>query len=352
MKPPSKILVVATRRIGDVLLATPLIRSLKHAWPDSEIDALVFEGTEGILEGNPDIHSVLTVPHRPGLPFHLRFLSRLWKRYDLALSAMPGDRPTLYAFVSGKKSIGVVLEGKGHLWKKKLLSEWTPFDQENHTVLAYLQLATLLDIEPCYEVVTAWRENDEKAAGKWIPPGDFAVLHVYPMYAYKMWKKESWIALAKWLKNQDMKIVLTGGKSEAEKAYINSLLPFLPDDTVDASGKLSLGGVACLLSRAKAYVGPDTAVTHMAAAAGIPTLALFGPSNPVKWGPWPKGFKKNPYKMKGSQHAGNVHLLQGKGDCVPCLEEGCERHVGSSSACLQNLPVIDAIEALKILLNK
>ena len=50
-----RILVVALRRLGDVLLTTPLIRSLKRAWPDATIDVLVFGGTEGILAGNPDI---------------------------------------------------------------------------------------------------------------------------------------------------------------------------------------------------------------------------------------------------------------------------------------------------------
>ena len=55
-KPPARILVVALRRLGDVLLVTPLIRSLKRAWPDAAIDALVFAGTEGILAGNPDLH--------------------------------------------------------------------------------------------------------------------------------------------------------------------------------------------------------------------------------------------------------------------------------------------------------
>ena len=55
MKPPRTVLVVVTRRIGDVLLATPLIRSLKHAWPDAAIDVLVFAGTQGVLAANPDI---------------------------------------------------------------------------------------------------------------------------------------------------------------------------------------------------------------------------------------------------------------------------------------------------------
>lgn len=345
MKPPKTILVVATRRIGDVLLATPLIRSLKMAWPGAAIDALVFEETAGILEGNPDVRHVLTVPQRPKIGAHLGFLSRLWNKYDLALSAMPGDRPTLYAFFAGKTRAGIVIEGTGQGWKKWLLDKWTPFEAESHAVLAYLELAKLLGLESSHEVVTPWREET-------VPSDPYAVLHVYPMYAYKMWKRQAWVELARWLDDRGLRIVLTGGKDAQEQACIRELLPVLPEGTLDLSGKLSLGGVACLLSHASVYVGPDTAVTHMAAARGIPTLALFGPSNPVKWGPWPKGFSENPYRMKGTQHAGNVVLLQGKGDCVPCLEEGCDRHVGSTSACLQNLPASEAIGALETLIGK
>lgn len=52
-RPPRTILVAAPRRIGDVLLTTPLVRSLKARWPDAQIDMLVFRGTEGVLEHNP-----------------------------------------------------------------------------------------------------------------------------------------------------------------------------------------------------------------------------------------------------------------------------------------------------------
>jgi heptosyltransferase-3 len=73
----------------------------------------------------------------------------------------------------------------------------------------------------------------------------------------------------------------------------------------------------------------------------------------VKWGPWPKGYgeDRNPYKMRGTQRVNNVVLLQGEGDCVPCMEEGCERHNGSLSACLQNLPAARVIDALRELTN-
>jgi heptosyltransferase-3 len=99
------------------------------------------------------------------------------------------------------------------------------------------------------------------------------------------------------------------------------------------------------------YVGPDTVVTHMAAGLGVPTVALFGPSNPVKWGPWPRGAdpRINPWQRTGSQVNGNVRLLQGQAHCVPCMQEGCERRLESFSDCLQHLDpqrVIRETEAL------
>ena len=351
---PSSILVVITRRIGDVLLTTPMIRSLRLAWPEARIDALVFAGTEGVLAANPDLNQVITVSERPTLRQHLRLLLRLWRSYDLALSMMPSDRPTFYAIIAGKHRVGLISAGGKHLWKKWLLSQSAQFDNINtHTVLMNLKLADLLGVPRCHEVVAAWHAEDEAAVRKVLPfdPGAqaYAVLHVYPMYAYKAWRSEAWEELAGWLNGQGMRVVLTGGKSADEVAYVRGLMGLLPRDTVDAAGKLNLAGVAYLLSKARAYVGPDTVVTHLAAASGTPTVALFGPSNPVKWGPWPKGYNedRNPYKMRGTQRVNNVVLLQGGGDCVPCMEEGCERHIASLSACLQNLPAASAITALQ-----
>jgi heptosyltransferase-3 len=355
---PSSILIVITRRIGDVLLTTPMIRSLRLAWPDARIDVLVFAGTEGVLAANRDLNQVITIEQRPTLRQHLRFLMRLWRSYDLALSMMPSDRPTLYAFIAGKYRIGLISAGRKHRWKSWLLSQSEQFDNTNtHTVLMNLKLADLLGVKRCHEVVAAWSAEDEASVHK-VLPFDFkvqayAVLHVYPMYAYKAWRSEAWVELAKWLDGQGMRVVLTGGKGTDEIAYVQRLMGLLPSDTVDVAGKLNLGGVAYLLSKARAYVGPDTVVTHLAAASGTPTVALFGPSNPVKWGPWPKGYVKdrNPYQMRGTQRVNNVVMLQGSGDCVPCMEEGCDRHIASLSACLQNMPAASVIDGLCELLN-
>jgi len=111
---------------------------------------------------------------------------------------------------------------------------------------------------------------------------------------------------------------------------------------------LTLGASACLASRARVYVGPDTAMTHIAAALGVPTVALFGPSNTVKWGPWPRGHavESNPWRRCGSQHVNNVMLVQGATACAPCMLEGCGRSIGSFSDCLQHLPASRVMAAI------
>jgi heptosyltransferase-3 len=354
LKAPRRILVVVTLRIGDVLLSTPVIRSLRLAWPQAEIDVLVFEHTEGVLLRNPDIHRVITVPERPGFWAHLRLISGLFRRYDLALTTLMGDRATLYAWLAGKTRIGMQDGSKKQRWKQHLLSRWAVYDHvDTHTLLTNLGLVDLLGIKRSHEVVVAWNPSDENSVAGALPfdigAETFAVLHLSPKFSYKMWQQEGWIELARWLEENGTRCVLTGSSAPDELAYVGQIFRSMPSGTVNMAGKLSLAESAFLISRAKYYVGPDTALTHMAAALGTPTVALFGPSNPVTWGPWPKGYEqdRNPYRMKGTQRVNNVVLLQGEGDCVPCILEGCDRHTASLSACLQNLPVASVIAAIR-----
>jgi len=160
--------------------------------------------------------------------------------------------------------------------------------------------------------------------------------------------------LAQRLADRGLKIVVTAGDSETDQAYVSTLLSNFPSDCINLAGKLSLPMLGYLLSRAALYVGTDTAVTHMAAALGTPTVAMFGPSNPIKWGPWPKEWsasEQSPWQFKGSQRQGNVILIQGEGDCVPCLHEGCDRHINSLSDCLQHLQAHRVVAAAEQLLR-
>lgn len=350
--PPRSVLIIVTRRLGDVLLATPLARSVKRAWPETALDVLVFEGTQGVIAANPDVRRVLTVPERPGWLAHVSFILGLLRRYDVALSVLHGDRPTLYAFLAGRWRAGLLNPTRKEGWKRLLLQRWVPFDDLNtHTVRMHLALADALGISPSGEVVLAWGAEDERASARLLG-GDtrpLAVLHVHPKFNYKMWRTDAWIKVARWLAARGFLIALTGGRDGDELAYVDSLARAMPAGTINAAGKLSLGASACLISRARIYLGPDTALTHIAAALGVPTVALYGPTNPVKWGPWPRGHAHgaNPWERCGTQRSGNVTLLQGGGACVPCHLEGCDRHIGSYSDCLQQLPAARVIAAIE-----
>lgn len=338
---PSSILLIIPRRIGDVLLTTPLLRSLKTAWPQAAIDLLVFAGTEGALEGNPDIRRILTIAERPVLGEHLALLRAIRRRYDLAISALPGDRPTLYAWVAGRQRIGPLLAGRKSAWKTRLLDASIPFeDRDTHTVAMALRLADLLGIARQSTVVPPDAALDPDR----VPPTPFAVLHPHPKFNYKMWNDAGWIALAKALQTRGLQIALTGGPEAAEKACCARIAA--ATGATSLAGELSLGQTGALLRRASLFAGPDTAVTHIAAATGIPTLALFGPTNPVKWGPWPAHWTgdASPWPRLGSGRQGNVFLLQGIGDCVPCHQEGCDRRIESFSRCLQEMPSQRVIE--------
>jgi heptosyltransferase-3 len=351
LKPPRSVLVVVTRRIGDVLLATPLIRSLKRAWPAAAIDVLVFAGTQGVLAANPDIRCVLTIAERPRLGEHLALAAKIMRRYDVALSLVPSDRPTVYAWLAGRWRAGLVVDQPKHHWKQWLLQRWVPFDNLNtHTVLMHLALAGAVDVAPCYDVIAASNDHDRAEIARHLPfalSEPYVVLHTYPKFNYKMWRPAAWVELAQQLQSRGLRVVLSGGNDAVELAYVDAIAREIAG-AVNLAGKLTLSQTAGLLQHARAYAGPDTAVTHMAAAVGIPVVALYGPTNPVKWGPWPHAYALpvNPWQRLGTQRVNNVTLIQGTATCVPCFNEGCDRRIESFSDCLQQLPVSRVSAAL------
>src|SRR4051812_1158804 len=88
-----RILVITLRRLGDVLLTTPLLRTLRGRWPGAKLDTLVFRGSDGILQGNTDLNCVVIMPQRPSAWESLVLIGQLWRRYDLVISTQAGDRP-------------------------------------------------------------------------------------------------------------------------------------------------------------------------------------------------------------------------------------------------------------------
>ena len=335
-----RVLVVALRRLGDVLLTTPLIRSVKRAFPQASIDALVFAGTEGILTGNPDLAKVLTLPQRPRAGDTLALMARLCKRYDLALSTQTGDRPTFLAVVAGRQSAGPVeASGVAAAVKRFALGRSAVSDRDRHRVLDILRLAELIGIPAQTEIVCPGGGRHPALA----PAQPYAVIHAAPMFIYKRWTAAAWRALAAALDERGLATAVTGAVSD--RPYLDDV--WRDSQVMRLDGRLDWPELSALIAGARVYIGPDTAITHLAAATGTPTVALYGPTDPRLWGPWPIGGLDRPWAAAGTiQNRGNVWLVQNPLPCLPCQLEGCERRLDSHSQCLDELSVGQVVSAV------
>jgi heptosyltransferase-3 len=340
LRPDARVLVVILRRLGDVLLTTPLIRSLKRAYPQATIDALVFAGTEGVLAGNPDLAEIITMPQRPRLADTLSLGARLFRRYDLAVSVQTGDRPIAFALIAGRHSVGPVEpEGLASTIKRALLGRSYIRDCGEHRVVDILRLADVIGIPALRDVVCPPPALRPQVA----PAQPYAVIHAAPMFVYKRWTADGWGALAAALRERGFTVAATGAASD--RGYLDAV--WRDARVVRLDGKLAWPELTALIADARVYIGPDTAITHLAAAAGAPTVALYGPTDPRLWGPWPCGGLEASWQAAGTiQRRGNVWLVQNPLPCLPCQLEGCERRLDSHSQCLDELTVRQVLAAV------
>jgi heptosyltransferase-3 len=337
-----RILVVALRRLGDVLLTTPLIRSLRAAWPEARLDALVFADTTAILDGNPDLDNVIAMPQPAGALQSLALMARLWRRYDLAVSTQAGDRPTIFTIVAGRRRAGPVQARLSGRVFRLFFDRWLIPEGVRHRVEENLQFAELIGIAPLAHMVAPSAALPESVA----PQGPYAVIHAAPFFRYKQWHVEGWRDVARHLAGRGLEIVASGGPGEKERAYLDRIWNGADVAVRRLDGRLSWPQLASLLAGAQIYVGPDTSVTHLAAATGCPVVALYGPTDPRTWGPWPREGLATPWLKAGTtQQRGNVWLLQNPLPCMPCQLEGCLRRLDSHSQCLDELPARQVIAA-------
>jgi heptosyltransferase-3 len=200
-----------------------------------------------------------------------------------------------------------------------------------------LRLADVLGATRVPEVVCPAEARDEIFSSE-----NYAVIHAAPMFRYKQWTREGWRALAAGLKQRGLAIAAISGPDEAERKYLDHVWQGIAPVQATA-----WPATVALLRRARVYVGPDTSVSHLAAAAGCPTVTLFGPMDPRVWGPWPVGGLDAPWQASGTiQNRGNVWIVQNSLPCVPCMLEGCERHTGSASMCLEELTAEQVLSAV------
>ncbi len=354
-----RILVVIPAQIGDVLLCTPLIRAARERWPGAQIDVLGYAGSLQLLAGNPDISQRIEVSRAQGWGRQIRQALRLWRRYDLAFVARPNDRAHVYGFLAARLRSGLLSGGvRGRRWKQRMTQHGFELQKNLHQVVEKLQL-----IQP-------WSPMPD--AVSLVPPAGQAlpaeieqhlmhprvVIHVPSMWRYKQWPVAHYREVVAALLADGVQVVLTGAPSENDQSLIAPVRELgQAPQLLDVSGRVSLPQVCTLLEGADAYFGPDTSVTHLAAAVGVPIVSVYGPTRPQVFGPWPSGHSASqPWAPRAQrQQVGNIVMLQGPDlpdrQCVPCGRMGCEDHRASASHCLVHLPPERVIAELRTLLR-
>lgn len=335
------ILVIATRQLGDVLVTTPLIHAARAQWPQARIDVLGFKGTMGLLQGNPDLNELIEVDAGAGWRRSMPLIRRLWRRYDLALISQYSDRAHLYGWVAARVRAGLVPAGRSGWWKR-LLNRRIPRlpGDAVHVLLEKQNLLSPWGGDTAPPLVQLPRRHVLPAELKKRLARRYVVMQVPSLVRYKQWPVENFAQVARALAAEGTQVVLTGGPSPADRALVAQAAALADaPNVINAAGQLDLQAMTTLLKGAALYVGPDTSITHLAAACGTPVIALYGPIDPRLWGPWPVAWPaQQPYESRGPRQArGNIVLLQGSQPCVPCNGAGCEKHPNSRSDCLETM---------------
>lgn len=337
-----KILVVNFGGIGDEILFFPVIQSLREAYPQARLAALVEPRCEGIMRFNPAIDEVFTfdAKHNPSKVEFAKLVLRLRKeRFDLAITAGSSPIMALLVWLTGAKHrVGYA----AHKWTR-LLTKAVPLNKQQYAAHMYHDLVGWLGKDPRPPQMTvppadrAWAKAFYEEHGR---RADRPVVVLHPGVSklsiekkiIKGWEPARWVELGRRLANAGMQVVLAGGPDDEE---IIRLIRETGDFPVtEAFGKTKgLGQLAALIEQADAVVAVDSAPMHVGVAVATPTIAIFGPTDPAKLLP-----------------PGTVHLavhVDGL-SCRPCLWD--HRATSCDALTCLDIPVDRVEDALKKIL--
>ncbi|MFQ6001091.1 MAG: glycosyltransferase family 9 protein [Anaerolineae bacterium] len=323
-----RILVVKLADMGDLLTAIPALRALRESFPQARIDALVTPHSAPVLEGSPLVDEVLTFekhrydsPVSTAKPSSLWSLMRLWRnlrsrRYDwlFILHHLTTRWGTLkYAglalAIGARERIGL---DNGRGWFLTRQAKDLGFGGR-HEVEYWLKVVGLVGAKtenlnlPLSEGAVREAQALLQGSGRWREGVPLVAIHPgsgeYSLA--RRWPPDRFAQVADALMERyGTQVALLGGPDEAELTQcVASLMRY---EAVDLGGKTSIPVLAALLRLCRLFVGNDSGVMHLASAVGTPVVAVFGPSNPLAWGPW------------GPSH----EVVQIDLECSPCIYRG------------------------------
>ena len=358
----ANILVVSLQGIGDLLLATPLLRGLKVAYPGSRLTVLTFETNRDVLNNNPDVGQIIVfkAAQKRNIFKILGLIGKIRsEHFDLSICAYPsGLRSALIAYLGGAgERLGQGLSlFRGFGW---LFTRQVPIAKIKHAVLMNMDFLKILGIDPKGvnpEVIFHIGEEDLKFAKDFlrlngISDSDLVIaIHAGGgelTASYRNWPLDRFAKVADVLADRyKAKIIFIGGKND--ESAVNFAKKMMSQKAIVAAGKTFLGQTAALLTRARLLLCNNSGPMHIAAALNVRTVSIFGSADPRIHRPW------------GKDHV----VLQNQLECSPCyypffrdtLEETKQKNswVGkkfecktSDYRCLTSITVDQVVEAVE-----
>ena len=340
-----KVLIVKLSALGDVIQALPVAMAIRRQLPSARIHWLVEEPSAELLTGHPALERVLVSPrhrlfHQDGNAFSVvgGFLRQLRAtRYDAVLDLQGLMKSAIFvALCRGGRKIGF-RGGKEPAAAWPLTERLAPYDPDRHALERYLDLLQPLGLmrpawpefglEPPAELQAKVRRVLLAELGE----GPLVVLHPVAKWDSKLWPVAHWVELARSLLEAGARVVLSG--SRADRPVTRAIVAGVgeAEGLRDLAGRTSLPGLAALLVQARLLVSTDTGVMHLAAALGVPVVALFGPTAPWRTGPY------------GTGHV----VLRRDLDCSPCFRRRCE-----DPRCLSGLAPQQVLQAVQEVLAR
>jgi heptosyltransferase-3 len=265
-----RILFITATRIGDAILSTGLLDHLVLTHPDAKITVVCGPAAAGLFEAAPNIDRLIVMDK---MAFSLHWF-RMWgltvgKLWNLVVDLR--NAPLSYIVPSLRQC---------HLGKVK--------DTE-HRIIGISRILGLEKTPPAPKLFCS--DSDQAHAISLIPDGA-PVLAIGPTanWSAKIWRVDYYAELTKRFSDPDglmpgCRIALFGRDDERPSAI--RLIEAIPTERrIELIGRLNLAKVYACLQRCSFYVGNDSGLMHLAAAAGVPTLGLFGPSKDLLYGPW------------------------------------------------------------------
>jgi predicted lipopolysaccharide heptosyltransferase III len=288
-----RVLVVRLRSIGDTVLTTPSLFALRRFLPNAQIDILLEDWVAPVLDGSALVDRVITLP-RDSTPARARVARELRNaRYDVVYNLHGGTTATFLTRATGAKHrVGFENYQYARLHNHVAPSPLTIWQRPTlHSVEQQLALIGWTGVPVTDRPATQLAVTDSAAASLaaklrafGISDGEpIAMIHPTAAFATKQWAGENFARVTEALRDRGLAPVIVVASHEKEIAY--SLTEKSSAGCVTLAD-LSLPEVTALAARARLFVGNDSGIAHIAAAAGAPCVVIFGSSNRNHWRPW------------------------------------------------------------------